>query len=100
MMDWLTEAVLISASLVCVSFVVIGILFQHARRRLRQIDEITSLKEPKKNPFWIERMYGHNGSKHYLAISFSICVIVIIADYFVPILIMGPNPWWWNIKPI
>jgi len=101
--ECLLQATIISASFILISFIVIIVLYQYAYKQLRLLD--TSEKDIKKQPvFWMERIllkrFKQYGFKAYIVFSFAITSAVMVVSYLSPILVAGPNPWWWTIKPM
>lgn len=99
----LLPAAMISIIFVLVSLFVIAFLYRYAHKQLQLLHK--SKKALKKvSPFWMEsilvprKLEGHRG-KVYILLSFVISLIVMIASDILPILVAGPNPWWWAVKP-
>lgn len=99
--NWLLQAVMISGGLVLMSFIIIAIAFRHAHRRLRFYHERE--EEPQISPFWMEKpllkIFKVHGFKLYILFSFTLSLVATAASYLLPILVAGPNPWWWTIRP-
>jgi len=93
---WLLEAALISGGLVFMSFIVIAILYRHAHKQLESFHKRG--EEPKVNPFWMENIRGRARFKIYVFCSLILSLGAVAADHFVPILVVGPTPWWWTIR--
>ena len=93
---WLLEAARISGSLVLMSFIVIAVLYWYAHRQLESFHK--RKEEPKENPFWMEYIHGRARFKVYVFLSFTLSLGAVAADHFVPILVVGPTPWWWTIR--
>lgn len=78
------------------SFIVIAILYRHAHKQLESFHKRE--EEPKENPFWMENIRGRARFRVYVFFSFILILGAVAADHFVPILVVGPVPWWWTIR--
>jgi len=83
------------------SFIVIAIAFRRAHRQLRFYHKRE--EEPEISPFWMEKallkISKVHGSKLYILFSFTLSLVAMAASYLLPMLVAGPDPWWWTIKP-
>jgi len=80
------------------SFLIIAILNKRARKQLEQLHR--KEEEPEANPFWMENIRGQARPRVYVLVALILSIGAMAADYFVPILLIGSDPWWWTIRPV